>query len=1007
MTPVITKTLHNKSNNKIHNFSLLEPTHPSLQFSAQPWAEAMAQLLIESACDVLFHVVGGRLDWISSSIETLLGWHPEELHRQSLDELAHPSDLPPLRSLLHAATTGQRAEAEARLKHRDGHWRWTHIALAPRKRQADDPEAIGWMRDIQEQVEHRQQQEAANRSLAESEARYRLIAEHVDDVVFQADPSGLPTWFSSSLTALTGWLPQELIGQDLGPLLHPDHRQRLRLALNGLPADGHQGFEAKVRSKNGDHTWFAISIRQLPDAAGLPFGMVGRWRDIQNEVSTRAILARTRRARLEADDLLRKAEEHAAIGMGLISADGEHFVQANPALCKLLDCDESTLLGSSWTSITHPDDRNADFGRLDDIRTKLISSYRQVKRLIKANGETIWGDISISSIRNEEDDSLRLFIAQVVDITEQKEASLKILENQTLLSRILGHIDAHIYMKNRDGQYLYANRGVEEIMGLPAREILGKTDTELLPAEVASAIIAFDQDVFRCDKPIRREMEIITATGEKRIFLSEKMLLTSQGQDDCLIGYSTDITALKRAEQALRESEQHFRLLAENSSDVVLLLAEDGLVSWVSPSLSSALGWQPEDWTGRLGTDFLCHQGQAAHYGRNQERIRRGQAIVAREQILAKDGQAHWIETHASPYRDEQGQICGIVASFRVIDQEVAAEKALRRSEERHRLLAENALDVIWTMELDGGISFISPAVEKLRGFTAAEALLQPLEQTETPESAALSRNYIQRLQAAVAAGQTPEKFQAELEYYCKDGSTTWCEVLAIPLLDERGQFVQLLGMSRNIQEHKIHELELKQAHDQAQAVRLALLESNEALSAANTKLQKLATTDSLTGTLNRRTFEARLDEEIARSRRYGSELTLLMFDLDHFKAINDNHGHQVGDTVLVEICQRIRRQLRRTDCLARWGGEEFMVLMPHCPETKGQTVAEKLRHQIACQPIGPLRTVSASIGIAQLLEGEDREHLLQRLDQALYQAKALGRNNVAQAQATVNSSSH
>ncbi len=957
------------------------------------------KLLLESACDVLFHLVGGRLDWISDSIEALLGWRPEELRNQSLDQLAPPGDPDALQALVVAAAAGRLAEADTRLKHRDGDWRWAHISLAPHSDPAVEAGAIGWIRDIHSQMERHQRQEASFRSLAESEARYRLVAEHASDVVFQADPSGIPTWFSASLTALTGWQPEELIGRPFEQLVHPDHRLRHRAAMAALRSGSHQQWELKVLCKDGHDTWIAVNVRQLNAADGTTIGLVGSWRDIQRDVETREILAQARRKQLESEALLRQVEEQAAIGFGLISAADGRLIKVNPAICNMLGRDERTLLQRTWADLTHPEDRDQETGLIEDMKANLIPSYRLIKRFIRPNGETAWGDVSISCIRNN-DESVRLFIAQLIDITEQKEASLQTTKKQMLLNTILNHIDAHVYVKDRAGRYLYTNRQVAARMGLPDEDILGKTDAELGPADDVGAIAAADQELFRSHASTSREEVIVSPSGEERILLSKTMILPRLGEAECLLGFATDITAHKRAEAVLRDSEQHFRLLAENSCDVMLLLAADGRISWVSTALEQTLGWQPEDWIGRSGAEVLSQQAETPHPPQPWERICHGDAIVVRGQVLAKDGQLHWIETHASPYRNDSGQFSGSVASFRVIDDEIATEAARRCSEERHRLLADNANDVIWTMELDGNLSYISPAVEKLRGFTAEEALGQTIEQIMTSKSKAHWKEYINGLQIAMARGEQPGNFHAELEYHRKDGKTTWCEVLAIPLLDQRGQFVQLLGMSRDIQERKLHELELQQARDQAQAAQLALLE-------ANRKLQKLATTDSLTGISNRRTLEAKLNEEIARSHRYGSQLTLVMFDIDHFKTINDTYGHQVGDEVLVQICQRISRQLRMTDSLARWGGEEFMVLMPQCRGDKGRQLAEKLRALIANQPIGPVPTVSASFGVAQLLNAEDRDHLLQRLDEALYQAKGMGRNRVSCAEATVNSSSH
>ncbi|MFM7634065.1 MAG: PAS domain-containing protein, partial [Cyanobacteriota bacterium] len=144
-----------------------------------------------------------------------------------------------------------------------------------------------------------------------------------------------------------------------------------------------------------------------------------------------------------------------------------------------------------------------------------------------------------------------------------------------------------------------------------------------------------------------------------------------------------------QARERLAASEEHFRLLAENSSDVVFRLANDGRILWVSPSLTPTLGWLPQEWLGRVGTEFLVHRGETVQYRANWKTLKSGQEVtLARDQVRARDGSIHWIETHAAPYRNGQGEVDGIVASFRRIDEEVAAERELQISEERYRLLA-------------------------------------------------------------------------------------------------------------------------------------------------------------------------------------------------------------------------------------------------------------------------------------------------------------------------------
>ncbi|MDX1481113.1 MAG: DUF484 family protein [Woeseiaceae bacterium] len=172
-------------------------------------------------------------------------------------------------------------------------------------------------------------------------------------------------------------------------------------------------------------------------------------------------------------------------------------------------------------------------------------------------------------------------------------------------------------------------------------------------------------------------------------------------------------------------------------------------------------------------------------------------------------------------------------------------------------------------------------------------------------------------------------------------------------------------------------------------------------------RLLRSGFTDVLTGWYNRRYLQVRLTEELARARRHGNPLTCLMLDLDHFKDVNDHHGHAAGDVVLRELAQLIDGQIRATDVAARYGGEEFVILLPDTDRTSGGLLAERIRAAVANAPfvINDKLTLSTtvSIGVAGARPGrEDKDlktagdALIARADVALYQAKADGRNRVA-----------
>jgi len=166
-------------------------------------------------------------------------------------------------------------------------------------------------------------------------------------------------------------------------------------------------------------------------------------------------------------------------------------------------------------------------------------------------------------------------------------------------------------------------------------------------------------------------------------------------------------------------------------------------------------------------------------------------------------------------------------------------------------------------------------------------------------------------------------------------------------------------------------------------------------LRAARHNIEVLARTDSLTGLWNRRHFEDTVEIEIERARRYGTPLSLLTLDADHFKRINDSHGHHVGDDVLRKIAQLLGQQIRRSDLLCRWGGEEFMVLVPETDGDRAATMAEKIRQRVAAHEFEGVGRVTVSIGVGQAGRGETADAWLRRVDAALYQAKQRGRNRV------------
>ncbi|WP_354692644.1 diguanylate cyclase [Phytobacter sp. RSE-02] len=249
---------------------------------------------------------------------------------------------------------------------------------------------------------------------------------------------------------------------------------------------------------------------------------------------------------------------------------------------------------------------------------------------------------------------------------------------------------------------------------------------------------------------------------------------------------------------------------------------------------------------------------------------------------------------------------------------------------------------------------------------------------------------------------QKCEIYQIEYRCRCQDGSYIWVEDRAqIIVRNEDGTVARMLGAHRNIDANRRLTSELKK---EKQTIEMIVDERTYALSELNKQLrqqvyenQEMAERDALTKAANRYRLEKTLHEEFKRAQRFFHSLSLIVLDIDDFKLINDVYGHAQGDNVLVMIVSHIRNYLRPHDLLARWGGDEFIIVMPHT--TKEEAVGVAMNIQLALAHIhiepGDIKKLTISYGVVELEKGEEPDDLLKRGDQVLYQAKRSGKNTI------------
>jgi diguanylate cyclase (GGDEF)-like protein/PAS domain S-box-containing protein len=285
--------------------------------------------------------------------------------------------------------------------------------------------------------------------------------------------------------------------------------------------------------------------------------------------------------------------------------------------------------------------------------------------------------------------------------------------------------------------------------------------------------------------------------------------------------------------------------------------------------------------------------------------------------------------------------------------------------------IVQNAKDVVIVTKADTidepgpEIIYVNQAFSEMTGYSAEEVIgksprILQSKDTEKKEKLAIRR-----------ALEKKEAVRVTLRNYTKLGKEYWIDLSILPLRDNKGNVTHFASIQRDITEQKNLER----------------------------KLQVLCRTDPLTTAANRRAFNEILSQEFSRFKRSQKEYALIMIDIDHFKSVNDEYGHAVGDQVLIEVTERCKDNLRYHDIVARLGGEEFCVLLPYTNAKHAEGIAERLRGKIESMPIiseGSRITVTVSVGISLVCSDDSDGHdAMQRADQKLLEAKKNGRNQV------------
>ncbi|SDN85613.1 PAS domain S-box-containing protein/diguanylate cyclase (GGDEF) domain-containing protein [Halomonas shengliensis] len=427
---------------------------------------------------------------------------------------------------------------------------------------------------------------------------------------------------------------------------------------------------------------------------------------------------------------------------------------------------------------------------------------------------------------------------------------------------------------------------------------------------------------------------------------------------------AVDIVALAverdQDRHSLRESEQRYRSLFAYHPDAVFSLDLQGRFATANPHCASVTGFALEEILGGHFSRFV----QADDLARIQshfERSLRGEPCRYELEVLNRDGEPRRLDMTNLPIVVEE-RIQGVYGIAKDVTERQENEVRLRILE-RGIEASVNGVVIADACRPDMPMTYVNAAFLAMTGYRRDEVLGRNCRFLQGPDT---DPQALQQLRDQLAAEQ---EVHVTLRNYRKDGEAFWNDLYISPILDDAGQVTHYVGIQHDISEHKAYEAQLAYH----------------------------ASHDALTGLGNRAMLEDRLAHDLALAARQGTRLGVMFIDLDEFKPINDSLGHAIGDRLLQQLARRLAQVLRRGDTLARFGGDEFVILLNGLKEeVQALEVAERLLELVA-RPYrieGHELHLTASIGIAVSADdGTPPMELIQQADMAMYRAKQHGRN--------------
>jgi PAS domain S-box-containing protein len=627
---------------------------------------------------------------------------------------------------------------------------------------------------------------------------FRLIADTSISWEYFRDANGF-AYVSPSCTRLTGYTPEEFLSNPrlLEEIAHPSHRKSFLDHLSFAPWE-HETARLKLRliSRDGRECWVEHVCEPVRDENGLYLGLRGSVRDI---------------AQYKKDEALHNAYEIRYRVMAELQAEvvcrwlpDTTLTYVNDGYCRLNGRQREELLGKKWLSLVPPATRSSVEAYCRSLLAEpKLNIYEY--GVTRADGEIRWFQWIDAPIYDVEG-RLAEFQSLGRDLTRERRALLDLKDSEERFRTFMSQLPAVAFIKDAESRVLFTNRFMDRLLG--SENWMGQRAPTELPPDVVEKILEDDRRVIESGQPLVIVEEMPTRGGEKRFFETRKFPLEQEGKPDLLGAIAIDITEKRQAEEALRSSEERYRLLAEASHDITYVIGRDDTVLYVNSAACRLIGKTPADVIGRKRS-LLFPKEIAERQALSLKKVFETGKSLQLETIIPGAGQVTWQDTRLIPLKNREGEIYAVQGVSRDLTERKRMEDALRSSEELYRMLAEASHDPIFVIDRTDRVAYLNAASARTLG-KACEDVIGKLR----PSLDFTSHAREQQSEILKTVFTTGESYSVEGAYAAgKSLAARWYNLSLYPLKDSQGEVQSVLGVARDVTESRERAQRLEEAN--------------------------------------------------------------------------------------------------------------------------------------------------------------------------------------------------